>query len=214
VRGYFDGTHHVIHTASNGREALDWLASNRADLALMDIRMPVMDGRSALTELRRREGMELFPVIAVTASSLAREEGNLRKTFDGYVRKPFSRAQLFAELCHFIPRIETPVRQERETSEPPLAAQAAWSGLVQHLRQLQHTDFMKVREGMVLSEVTAFATQLKVLAGDFACSPLSTLAGRMLADAEGFALDALEKDLAAFPNLVDQLEASLPSPSA
>lgn len=43
----------VLHEASNGIEAWDWLAAHEADLVLTDIRMPVMDGLTLLQEMKR-----------------------------------------------------------------------------------------------------------------------------------------------------------------
>jgi len=41
----------VIGEAENGREALTWLASNRCDVILMDVRMPELDGVEATAEV-------------------------------------------------------------------------------------------------------------------------------------------------------------------
>ncbi|MEU7642724.1 MULTISPECIES: response regulator transcription factor [unclassified Streptomyces] len=43
----------VIAEAANGREAIESARAQRVDVALLDIQMPVMDGLTALTELRR-----------------------------------------------------------------------------------------------------------------------------------------------------------------
>ncbi|MCX2179203.1 response regulator transcription factor [Streptomyces sp. SKN60] len=43
----------VIAEATNGREAVDLARSHAADVVLLDIQMPVLDGLSALPELRR-----------------------------------------------------------------------------------------------------------------------------------------------------------------
>ena len=42
----------IVHTASNGEEALTWLRENQADLVLVDIQMPVMDGLEMLKAVR------------------------------------------------------------------------------------------------------------------------------------------------------------------
>lgn len=211
VRGYFDSTHHTIYTASNGQEALDWLVTNRPDVVLMDIRMPVMDGRTALNQMRNRKGLELLPVIAVTASSMAREEGDLRKAFDGYVRKPFSRTQLFEELSHFIPRHADKSTQPVQDEEVGPAPEA-WRDLTAALRLLEKEQWPSVTNGMVMSEVVQFAAQLKNLAESAACPPLLSLAVRIQSQAEGFALEEMEKSLASFPDVISQLEQRLPPP--
>jgi DNA-binding NarL/FixJ family response regulator len=44
----------VVAEAGNGREALDAIASHRPDVALIDIRMPAVDGLAVLRELKQR----------------------------------------------------------------------------------------------------------------------------------------------------------------
>src|SRR5207245_11187292 len=68
MAGMFEKTHHQLGFASNGKEALESLEKVKADLVLLDIRMPVMDGRMALAEIRKQPALDLLPVIAVTAS--------------------------------------------------------------------------------------------------------------------------------------------------
>lgn len=55
-----------IDSAKNGREALERLTDDAYDIALIDIRLPNLDGFSLLTELYRTNN--LTPIIIVTAS--------------------------------------------------------------------------------------------------------------------------------------------------
>ncbi len=56
LRGMFAGDpeFEVIGEAGNGREAVDRAAAYRPDVVLMDLRMPVMDGVTAITAMARR----------------------------------------------------------------------------------------------------------------------------------------------------------------
>ena len=80
------------------------LEKAKPDVVLLDIRMPVMDGRTALAEIRKQANLVSLPVIAVTASSKAGEEQVLQRQFSGYIRKPFSRQTLFQALAQFLQR--------------------------------------------------------------------------------------------------------------
>ena len=75
----------------------------RPDLILMDIRMPNMDGTWARQLLKDDPATSHIPVIAQTASSMAGESERLKKFFDGYLRKPFSRKKLFTALAMHLP---------------------------------------------------------------------------------------------------------------
>ncbi len=74
--------------ATNGREALDAVAEHGASLLLTDLKMPVLDGLSALRELR--EGGSTIPVIVLTAHGAV--ESAIEATQLGasdYLQKPF-----------------------------------------------------------------------------------------------------------------------------
>ena len=81
-----------IVLAADGEEAVGLAMAQPPTLILMDVRMPRLDGRGALKKIREIPALNNTPVIAVTASSMREEEIELRRQFDGYVRKPiFSR---------------------------------------------------------------------------------------------------------------------------
>jgi signal transduction histidine kinase/CheY-like chemotaxis protein len=207
VRGFFAKTHHRIIEASNGREAMAAIAADRPDLVLMDIRMPVMDGREVLQLMRQCKDFDRTPVIAVTASSMAGEEGSLKETFDGYVRKPYTRAELYAELSNFIPR------QKKHPSDFVLAddmarvaAPDSWPQLVIELSEMETTLWPAIKDRMVLSEVGGFARKLLSMAKDHHCAPLEAYASTLATQTDHFLLQDLEKSLESFPDLISQLK--------
>jgi CheY-like chemotaxis protein len=84
--------------ASNGQEALDLLrGTERPDLILLDMLLPVLDGWHFLQRLRREGPQPPIPVIITTATILtgewARDNG-----CQGFVRKPFDTDLLLAEI--------------------------------------------------------------------------------------------------------------------
>ena len=83
-------------TAANGREALDLLERETVQLVLMDVMMPVMDGITAMTELRRTRNL---PVILLTAKGEDEDKVlGLTEGADDYVTKPFSPGELVARV--------------------------------------------------------------------------------------------------------------------
>ena len=77
-------------TAEHGQQALDILQTNHADLILVDISMPVLDGYHTLKLLREQPGYATTPVIAVTAhATLEDRQRALRSGFTEYLTKPF-----------------------------------------------------------------------------------------------------------------------------
>jgi DNA-binding NarL/FixJ family response regulator len=71
----------VTGEASNGEEFLKILRNNKAEIALMDINMPVMDGIEAT-----RKGLKLCPEIDIIALSMYGEEEYYNKMVDAGVK--------------------------------------------------------------------------------------------------------------------------------
>jgi CheY-like chemotaxis protein/signal transduction histidine kinase len=81
-----------IDLASNGKEALDKFGSNKYDIILMDIQMPVMDGIIATKKIRETEAPTNIqtPIIAITANALSGDrESYLAVGMNDYISKPF-----------------------------------------------------------------------------------------------------------------------------
>lgn len=82
--------------ACNGKEAVEMVKNNEYDLVIMDIMMPVLDGFSAVKEIRKTS---VVPVIMLSARS---EEYDKLYGFDlgidDYVTKPFSPKELLMRI--------------------------------------------------------------------------------------------------------------------
>ncbi len=86
-----------VRTASSGEEALAILSEWPADVALLDVMMPRMDGPTLLTHIRELPGFADLPVIFVTARAQRSELQNFA-TLDavGVIAKPFDPITLAA----------------------------------------------------------------------------------------------------------------------
>jgi two-component system response regulator ChvI len=98
----------AVRTYTDGAEALRGLTANPVDLAILDIKMPRMDGMELLERLRRQSDL---PVIFLTSKDDEVDElMGLRMGADDYIKKPFSQRLL-------IERIRTLLRREAATRE-------------------------------------------------------------------------------------------------
>ena len=89
----------VVGEAGNGDEALRRAAELAPDVVLMDLRMPVLDGRAALKALRETAGPNQdVPVLAFTADADVAGEGDLAG-FDGLVRKPIQPLDMYSAIA-------------------------------------------------------------------------------------------------------------------
>ncbi len=83
------GEAYVLAEYETGPAALEGLRSSPADLILLDISLPDMDGVEVLREIRRDERLRDLPIIALTAYAMAGDrERYLSMGFDDYLTKP------------------------------------------------------------------------------------------------------------------------------
>ena len=78
-------------TATNGARAIEMARSDKPDLILMDVQMPVIDGVSAVKALKADHITRSIPVIAITALAMDGDRTRMLEAgFDGYLGKPIS----------------------------------------------------------------------------------------------------------------------------
>jgi signal transduction histidine kinase/CheY-like chemotaxis protein len=213
IAGMFAGSHHHLVFGSSGADAVAKSREIKPDLLLLDIRMPGMDGFAAVEEIRRIPGREFMPVIAVTASRLGHEDASLKEKFSGHLHKPFSKAELFAELADFLPRNDKPesARSSAPTIPPFRDTLApAPKELVARLRHLVIEPWPSVRDSVAIKETRIFAQNLEELARRWPCPSLTGYAQKLLRDTENYDAAGLEKDLGEFATLVEQLDQDQP----
>ncbi|MGH6928222.1 MAG: response regulator, partial [Dongiaceae bacterium] len=86
----------AVRTFTDGAEALRGLTANPVDLAILDIKMPRMDGMELLERLRRQTDL---PVIFLTSKDDEVDElMGLRMGADDYIKKPFSQRLLIERI--------------------------------------------------------------------------------------------------------------------
>ena len=106
----------AVRTYTDGAEALRGLTQQPVDLAVLDIKMPRMDGMELLEKLRKASDL---PVIFLTSKDDEVDElMGLRMGADDYIKKPFSQRLL-------IERIRTLLRREVSRGDTEKSAEAS-----------------------------------------------------------------------------------------
>ena len=102
IKAYMKSSAHFIEFAENGQEAIDKFIADPYDLVFMDIQMPIVDGYTAVEEIRRWEiymSRWPAPIVALTASADA--ETVHRTKVAGcnlHVSKPLKKATLLETI--------------------------------------------------------------------------------------------------------------------
>ena len=80
--------------AHNGAEAVELAKQHQFDIILMDLRMPIMDGITAITEIRKFD--KEIPIIAITANAFETDRNNVIQVGgNDFVAKPIEWDKFF-----------------------------------------------------------------------------------------------------------------------
>lgn len=102
-----------VRTYSDGEEALRGLTQRPADLSILDIKMPRLNGMELLQKLRQAPVTNMMPVIFLTSKDEEVDEiMGLSMGADDYITKPFSQRLL-------LERIRAILRREQLRLNPP-----------------------------------------------------------------------------------------------
>lgn len=94
----------VVH-AGDGESALKLFSEVKADLCILDVMLPAMDGYTLAEEIRKRN--QSIPILFLTAKSLKEDKiHGLKIGADDYITKPFSIEELILKIQVFLRRKE------------------------------------------------------------------------------------------------------------
>ncbi|NNN12208.1 MAG: response regulator, partial [Acidimicrobiaceae bacterium] len=92
-----------VVVAGDGQQALDLIDTDRFDLVLMDVQMPVMGGYEATRRIREIPKFSVLPIIAMTAHAMAgAKEECLAAGMNDYVTKPIDTKELFSVMAKWL----------------------------------------------------------------------------------------------------------------
>ena len=92
-----------IVIATDGAQGVKLAGSERPDLILMDMSLPVLDGWQATRQIKSDPELKTIPVIALTAHAIAGDrEKALAAGCDEYETKPVKFPELMAKIAMFL----------------------------------------------------------------------------------------------------------------
>ncbi len=126
-------------TAASGEEALAKLPTAAADLVLLDILMPGIDGYEVCRRIRTTPGFEFLPVVMITASGEQEKIRAIEAGADDFVSKPFNQGELLARVASL-----ARVKRYQDTIERQAAELAEWNAQLESRVRAQVDELQRV----------------------------------------------------------------------
>jgi two-component system, cell cycle response regulator DivK len=103
LRDFLTASGYDIIEAADGGEGVAKAQSERPDLVLMDIQLPVLDGYEATRQIKADPNLKAIPIIAISSFAMKGDEEKARASgCDHYVTKPYSPVQLLRIIQGFL----------------------------------------------------------------------------------------------------------------
>lgn len=128
-----------VLTAGSGEEALAMLPDSGADLVLLDIVMPGVDGYEVCRRIRRTPGFEFLPVVMITASGDQEKIRAIEAGADDFVNKPFDQGELLARVANL-----ARIKRYQDTVERQAAELAEWNAELEARVSAQVDELQRV----------------------------------------------------------------------
>jgi CheY-like chemotaxis protein len=94
---------YTLITANDGEKGVAMAATEKPDLVLMDMSLPVMDGWEATRQIRANEALKDVPIIGLSAHAMSGDdEKALEAGCNAYLTKPLDDELLFEKLKYYL----------------------------------------------------------------------------------------------------------------
>lgn len=112
LKRYVEKEGYEVHTALNGRTALEMFSKDIYEMVLLDVMMPEMDGLEVCREIRR---VSMTPIIMITAKADDYDKiMGLDTGADDYIVKPFSPSEVTARIRAILRRMNSAEMKRQE----------------------------------------------------------------------------------------------------
>jgi len=219
LREYLQTSDVILIEGSNGIEAVELTESHNPDLILMDIKMPVMDGREAARKILSNFSDRKIPIIALTASVMSSDLEKICEIgFTGYLRKPTSKKRLLSEIMKHLPfhnLTDEKVETESDSNDQMILEDLSEETIAQlsELKRILENDHkdtcQKLQNTLIINEAKEFAAQLSALGQDFQFKHLNDWANDLILSIDTFNISGISEKLDKFPSLISMIDSLL-----
>ncbi len=213
VKGYLEDNNITLYEATNGKEAVEFVKTHKPVLILMDIWMPEMNGYDATQTIKKMPEMKDVPIIAFTASAMKETEKRIVELFDGYLRKPITKKDLFQELRRYLSyqlrKTSATAKQEKTAEEAEFDSLDGIEYLPQLIEVLEN-EFLKDAEtlgnSLVVSNLKEFVERLKIVNQKYPVRLITNFIEDISKNIESFKIIRVKNLIREFPNLIQQFK--------
>lgn len=142
--------------AVDGQDALKKLVEFQPDVILMDINMPVMNGKEAMVAIRAMDSnVKDIPIIVVTAGGFKESKAEfIASGFSDYLQKPFKEEELIASIHNQLPNADVHQNSEGEIDE---AKEVTVEEVAEFIFQLNTENKMVVKNTLLVQDLDAIS---------------------------------------------------------
>ena len=188
--------------AKDGKEATELIKDESFDLVIMDLKMPVMDGYQALTEIRNKEYQ--LPVIAFTASATKEEKEKVKEAgFDNFLAKPITNEDLFEAVGKYL---EYRKKADTNIKEAELDFSKVNQEIIDKLEKEFLVESKEIGEVIIIDEVEAFIDRLYQFGEENKLDFIITYANSLEKELNSFNLDKIKDIILEFEDLLKRLK--------
>ncbi len=195
--------------SSNANSALQILKYEKPDLIFMDLQMPGIDGYELTKKIKENPNFKNIPVIAFTASAMQYQETKIYELFDGLLRKPAGKTEIYKVLMKFLS-----FDKLNDNSKSKVFTKSKLSDsdkkniklfINEHKEQLlKHWE--KVKGEFVIYDIKNFVNKLRAQSKNFNIQIVNKYIEELSESIKNFDIDTIETRLSEFPALMQRLE--------
>jgi len=195
--------------SSNGNSALQILKYEKPDFIFMDLQMPGIDGYELTKKIKENPNLKNIPVIAFTASAMQYQENEIYQLFDGLLRKPASKTEIYKEMMKFLPYDKLGDKTNAGVFTKHKFSDSDKKQINQFIKEnkeqlLNHWE--KVKDEFIIYDIKYFVKKLREQSKNFNIRILNDYIDELSESTKSFDIETLESCLAKFPDLIQKLE--------
>lgn len=205
----FDATPVTIFEARNGKEGIEMANLHLPDIILMDLKMPVMNGREAARILKTEEATKSIPIIAISASSrILQKDEESRKLFHNFLLKPIK----IDELIEIIKENISHKHEKHDQNDVPEATinfelnLEQLSELITNLEMNFLSQYNEALQNQRIDRIEIFGKELALLGEKNAVPFLHEYGKEVSFYADNFEIEKLMDTLRKFPVILEKLK--------